>query len=371
MSIQQAVTCEFILIGDGASTTFTYSFDKLFTFAVDDGLVINPSALPSSVTMTNVAGAIPTGGSASLDGFGNIVLTFPSAWSGQGTVYLTLEFNSGTLAGTTAAWTSATAVNTTWTLPLAGSTSVLVPFVVTGTVTAGTILFSASADGTNFFPVQGYLPTGFQTTSSWTPAIGNTAISFNLAGYAYLRLTLSVVIAGTGTVTFIMQGTSANSVNQVAAGIQGIYNSAAPIPAAGAASPVQVDAYGNIFVNEIRRSQVVPATGNIASATAATLLAAQGAGIFADMSSLVLTLREGATANIFFGVLVSDGTNSYRFNFLAQDVTTQPPSSPFQLSFNPPIPAHAANTAWTIALTSATDSPSVDYIAVFVKQQAE
>jgi hypothetical protein len=373
MAIQQTVVIDLFLQGDGASTVFTYSFNKLFSLLLDSGgVVMNPSALPSSATTLGVPGTFPSCVST-IDGFGNLVLTFGSAIGNgvSGEVTVQLNFASGTLSGTTAAWTSATALNTTWTLPLAGSAAVLVPFVVTGTVTAGTIIFQASADGATWFPIQGTLPTGFQTTSSWTPAIGNNAVLFNTTGYSYLRLSLSVVIAGSGTVTFIMQGTAATAIAQVAAGLYGTYNTAAPATASGAAVALQTDSFGNLFVNPIRRSQVVPATGNIASTTPATMLAAQGAGIFADLSSIVLTVRQGATANIFFGILISDGTNTYRFNFMSQSATTITPSAPVNVNFDPPIPAKTANTAWTIALSAATDTPSVDYVAMFVQQKAE
>lgn len=371
MAIQQSVPVALVLVGDGVATSFTYSFQKFFELEVDLGYVINPGVIPNSAVVLSQSGTLPTA-TASLDGFGNLIITFTSAPGAgvTGTVQVQLLFNSGTLEGTTAAWTSATAINTTWTLPLQGTPTVLVPLVVSGTVTGGVISFSASVDGATFFPVQGTLPTNFQTSTVWNPAIGSNALLFNTAGYAYLRMTLTTVISGSGTVTFIMQGVSQPAVSQVVAGDTGVYNSAAPAPLAGAASPLQVDAYGSLYVNEIRRSQVVAATGNIAATAAATVLAAQGAGVFADLAGLILTIREGATANIFFGVNISDGTKTYRFNFMSQSATTFQAPAPLTINFDPPLPATTANTAWTIALTSAVDTPSVDYVCTFIKQQA-
>lgn len=373
MAITQQNQIVLILIGDGVATSFTYSFSKFYeTITNDAGQITAPNTLPTSVSVQSVNGAVPVGTTATLDGFGNLVLTFPSAFSGQGQCIVNLEFASGTLAGTTAAWTSATALNTTWTLPLSGAESVLLGIVVTGTVTAGNLNFEVSMDGATWFATQGTLPTYFQfLIGAWTPASGNAALTFDTAGYSYFRVRLNPVITGSGTVTFIIQAVQNPVITDLIAGMVGTYNSSAPALVSGGVAAVQLDAYGNTFVNVSRRSQVVPETGNIASATAATLCPAQGAGIFADLATLVLSLREGATANVFFGVNISDGTKTYRFNFMSQDVTTFQPGAPFSVCFDPPMPATTANIAWTIALTSATDTPSVDYIATFVKQQAE
>src|ERR1700675_1255644 len=146
MSITSQSVIELVLVGDGTSTSFTYSFNTLYETILGDGVgsVTSADTLPSSVSINSTDGSIPSGGTASLDGFGNLVLSFPSGWTGSGRCFINLEFNSGTLSGTTAAWTSATASNTTWTLPLNGNSSVMVGFVVSGTITAGTILFEVS-----------------------------------------------------------------------------------------------------------------------------------------------------------------------------------------------------------------------------------
>lgn len=212
MAIQQIANINIILNGDGSSTSFTYSFPSFYeTVNGDNGQITNPTTLPSSATLISVTGALPSGGSASLDGFGNLVLSFPSAWTGLGTASVQLNFNSGTLAGTTQAWTSATAVNTTWTLPLQGATSVQVGFVQSGTVTAGTIVFEVSQDGADWFPIQGAISNGFTALTGWTPGVCNLPISIDTSGFAYFRCRLSAVISGSGTVTFIIQGNSSTN----------------------------------------------------------------------------------------------------------------------------------------------------------------
>lgn len=211
MAIQQIANFTLLLNGDGSSTSFTYSFSQFFELINDDaGQFINFGTLPSSVVISNVSSPIPSGGTASLDGFGNLILNFPSAWSGVGTVYLVANFNSGTLAGTTAAWTSATAANTAWTLPLNGAPSVMVGFVVSGTVSSGTILFEISQDGAAWLPIQGAIADGYTALTGWTSGVGSRAVQFDTAGYAYFRLRLNPVITGAGTVTFIIQGNSSS-----------------------------------------------------------------------------------------------------------------------------------------------------------------
>jgi hypothetical protein len=244
MAIQQVVTVEILLNGDNVATSFTYSFAKLFQLVLDSGQVVNPGTLPNSATLNNVVGALPAGGSASLDGFGNLILSFPSAWSGQGTAFVGLFFNSGTLQGTTAAWTSATALNTTWTLPLSGSNSVEVGFVVSGSITGGTILFEVSQDGAAWFPIQGAIADGYTALTGWTNGVGSRAIQFDVAGLSYMRLRLNPQLTGTGTVTFIMEG------NDV---------SVEPVPTVGQANGANLhmtldDAAGGNAVNTVAKA---------------------------------------------------------------------------------------------------------------------
>lgn len=384
MAIQQIETINLQLQGDGVATTFLFGFNKLFAFYLNGDTPLSFGTIPSSALVASQNGTLPAGATASIDGFGNLTITFPSAPANGaiGVVSIQVFFNSNAiLSGTTSAWTSATAVNTTWTLPLNGSTATSIGFIVSGSITGGVIAFQVSQDGSNWLPIQGAIANGFTALTGWTFGVGSQAVQFDVSGYAYIRLLLSTALVGTGTLTFILQGTSVGIEPTVVVGQtiassnqtqdNAIYNSSAPAPASGATVGLQADAFGNVFVNNIRRSQVIPVTGNIAATAAATVLAAQGAGVFADLSSLILTLREGATANVFFGVNVSDGTKTYRFNFMSQDVTTFQPAAPLVMNFDPPLPATNANTAWTIALTSATDSPSVDYVGTFTLQKAE
>jgi hypothetical protein len=197
-----------------------------------------------------------------------------------------------------------------------------------------------------------------------------TAATFSSATAAIAQAGTQIVgVVGSGAAfldAVITAGTApANGLMTLA-----VNRTTAPSLTTGQSVGLQCDYAGDLFVKPYRHSKTVAATGNIASVTPANIIGSQGAGIFADLSAVVLTLREGATANVFFGVLISDGTNSYRFNFMSQSATTIQAASPIQINFDPPIPAASTATAWTIAVTSATDSPSVDYICNFVLQKA-
>jgi hypothetical protein len=204
MAIQQTVAVALTLVGDGSSTVFTYSFNQLFAFAPQAAVVVNSGTLPTSATAINPDGYLPTY-VPTLDGFGNIVLTFSGPWTGEGTATILLAYNSGTLSGTTQAWTSATATNTTWTLPLNGQNNVQVGFVVSGTVSAGVIAFQVSQDGANWLPIQGAQASAYNAVTSWNSTLGTSSFEFDTAGFAYLRVNLTTPITGSGTVTFIIQ----------------------------------------------------------------------------------------------------------------------------------------------------------------------
>jgi hypothetical protein len=145
-----------------------------------------------------------------------------------------------------------------------------------------------------------------------------------------------------------------------------IYNSSAPAPTAGQTLPLQSDAYGSMFVKPYRRSQTVAQATTIASSSASTtVLAAQAAGVFADISSFVVTVTAASVTAISFTVTLSDGTNSYVFDMDTGTVAAS--SGPLIISFNPPLAATAAATAWTVTLSVATVTVHITVAAVLQK----
>lgn len=270
---------------------------------------------------------------------------------------------------------------------------------VSGSASAKTApIFTAIADGTNT-SVLGAMGTAPATSIFGVPT--NSSIYVGATPTAVTAATFGTTAAGTGVLTnsSVFVGTTlavAASAGVLKVGISGAtgatldaVTTAATTPANGAAVLVsnvttapslatgqsvalQADYQGSTFVKPYRRGQTVSATGTFTAATATTFLAAQAAGVFADLASLVITQGLGATANVYFTVNVSDGTKSYNFNMFSNDSVSVTPtgSQALCMTFNPPIPATSAATAWTIALSSVTDTPTINATGVFVLQKA-
>ena len=148
-----------------------------------------------------------------------------------------------------------------------------------------------------------------------------------------------------------------------------ITNTTAPSATNGQTSPLQADYEGSLFVKPYRRSQTVAqATTISASTSTTTVLAAQATGIFADISTLIMTVVPGATTDTAFTATLSDGTNSYIFSMDTGALATAVGvPAPINLTFNPPLPATTAATIWTIALSSATPTVYITVVAVLQK----
>jgi hypothetical protein len=108
----------------------------------------------------------------------------------------------GNIPEITAAWTSATGVNTALTLtPILGYGTVVVTLMGTGTVTPGVVTFEVSdtAAGTNWYVIQGSLTVAGNPASTSTLVAENNAYFFNVEGWAAFRVRLSTAITGSGT----------------------------------------------------------------------------------------------------------------------------------------------------------------------------
>lgn len=328
-----------------------------------DNPTITPTLNGNSMTLT-FGSALKAPGAQVTDSFGN-VFTY-TTWA----VVVTLSYNGGsTTNALQATWTSATANNTSLELPLNGVATAVVSIVSTGTITAGQLAFQISSDNTNWFTVYGILPASFQTVAIWNLNSGSNGLTFNVAGFAYFRILLTPVITGTGSVTLSLLGTNVVVPTVSIAGMAATYTTTAPTPTSGSGTPLQTAPNGSLVMQPYRRSQISAATGSIATTGAATMFAAQGAGVFADLTSLVLTLgAESAAAYVTCNI--SDGTNTYKFGFASEAVgTAGAGSQPITMTFDPPLPATNANVAWTIALSVA--DCTIFYVATFVKQTAQ
>ena len=126
-------------------------------------------------------------------------------------------------------------------------------------------------------------------------------------------------------------------------------NTTAPSLTTGQTASLQSDYEGSLFVKPYRRGQTVAQGTTCTTTTATTVLAAQAAGIFADIATLIITVTGAAAAA--FTVTLSDGTNSYVFDVNTGTATTT--GAMIFLNSSIPLPATTAATAWTLAMSVA------------------
>jgi hypothetical protein len=128
-----------------------------------------------------------------------------------------------TVAAFTAAWTSATLVNTSISISTVGMGSVSASINPSGTITGGNISFDASDDGgTTWYPIS--LSDGFGNIDISPLAATKALVNGNIAPFTNFRARLSTVITGTGTVNVTIQAsaipcTSATNVQQSSASL--------------------------------------------------------------------------------------------------------------------------------------------------------
>ena len=109
----------------------------------------------------------------------------------------------GQTAESTAAWTSATAQNTTLAINVVGYSTVAITLQQGSTITQGAITFEVSdtALGTNWYPVSVVSTNGNVVGNGYNlVASTNIAFQMNVAGFVQFRIRLSLAIGGTATV---------------------------------------------------------------------------------------------------------------------------------------------------------------------------
>jgi hypothetical protein len=277
-----------------------------------------------------------------------------------------------------ATWTSATALNTAFTTVsnIVGYSTVAITVnsTPTGTLTAGALTFEISNDNTIWTPIAGVDPNTLATVGpTYTLLLAtNTTFLFTVP-LPYFRVRLSTAITGSGTVIVGHAVGTLPQVHNITGTISGslgaTYNTSAPTPAAAATVPLQTDYVGDLITRPFRRSQTIAqATTITASAAKTTVLAAQAAGIFADLSLLIISVVPGATVDTAFTAILTDGTANYTFSLDTGALATAtgvPP--PLVIPFDPPLPATTAATVWSITLSSATPTAYINIVAVLEK----
>ena len=132
----------------------------------------------------------------------------------------------------------------------------------------------------------------------------------------------------------------------------------------------QCDYVGNLFVRPYRRSQISPAQlATLSTTTAQTLFTAGAAGVYKDISNLIITPLANSTTSLPFVVNITDGTSTYHLNVqtgssAAAATTAQAFPNYVSVNFNPPLPQSTTATTWMANLNVTTCTCSVVAVAV-------
>lgn len=216
-----------------------------------------------------------------------------------------LSPNNATAIQTTN-WTTATGLNTSNTVSLAGYSTAIVTMANTSTMTAGVLTFEVF-DGTNWYPIQMARADSYTAENNYTlNTVANRAWSANIAGFTGFRVRLSTVITGSGTATVgviltttpapasvtVGQVTSANNKSQT----QGI---AASGTVASSSNPVKVAGSDGTNQNDLKTDsagqlQIVGSVANAAS-DAGNPLKIGGVGKTANPTAVTDGQRVNAT----------------------------------------------------------------------------
>jgi hypothetical protein len=117
-------------------------------------------------------------------------------------------------AETTAAWTSATAVNTTLALTVTNYASVVVTINQGSTITGGAVTFEVSdtVAGTNWYPVSTVTSFSALPSAAYVfVASTNVAFQLNVSGLIQFRARLSTAITGTATINIGIAASAASA----------------------------------------------------------------------------------------------------------------------------------------------------------------
>lgn len=218
---------------------------------VGNSAVATAAAGIQKVGLTDGTGTAITSTGAALDVNIKSGITNPLPVSGtvtgnQGTAAANTAswpVNMGGLAEATAAWTSATSGNTTLQINTAGFSTVIATFL-SGTISGGIVTFEAS-DTTAFttaYPLNGLRQINPVPGTLYTIISGATqTYIFNVAGWAAIRMRLSTVITGAGTLNVGLTasaGTNAQAMGGnvifstavgATAGVQSVINQLTPL----------------------------------------------------------------------------------------------------------------------------------------------
>lgn len=99
-------------------------------------------------------------------------------------------------------WDNTATVDSTNVINVNSNAAVQVSLNVTGTLTAGTVVFEVTDDGNNWYAIPGIVQSTFAIFNNWQPSFGsNVALQFSVVGFQQFRCRLNPVLTGTGNVT--------------------------------------------------------------------------------------------------------------------------------------------------------------------------
>jgi hypothetical protein len=280
--------------------------------------------------------------------------------------------------------TSIAALNDALTLVLRGRSTATFGVSAIGTLT---LTFEGTIDGVNWLTINAYPFTGATSLVNTASAVGQWIMDVN--GLYAVRARCSAYTSGTATVAAVagfmpsMNVYARASTGKVGVNISGAAgtaldsNQASPYPAnvlgvavkpatanpanatAGNGTAIFGDVAGRVVTKPVAPRSLIGRTATTISATGATtIVAAQGAGVFADLLRLIITTA-GAVAQT---ITISDGTLSWVINYPNAALA---PGCPFIADFgDTPLPATTANTAWTANQGQAT---ACNYLVTFAQ----
>lgn len=105
----------------------------------------------------------------------------------------------------------------------------------------------------------------------------------------------------------------------------------------------------------------VQTTAIAASTAETTIITAGGAGVFNDITQLVITTTNAAAGTL----TIKDSTAGTTRMILDYPNAASAPGTPMVIPFNPPLPQSSANANWTI--TASVNAGHYEVTAIFIK----
>jgi trimeric autotransporter adhesin len=183
--------------------------------------------------------------------------------------------------------------------------------------------------------------------------------------FAYVTNTISATISGTTTVVGNVAAAAADSGNPVKVG--GVTYTTLPAVATGSQRQnLMCDKLGRLSVGFQPREMTVHATMSLTTTAETTLLAAGGAGVFLDISSIFILDTSANGANMYF----RDSTGGTIRWVMGAQMNANQYNAPTSHTFPVPLTQTTANNNWTVqaAIAPATGNPI--YVSIVAIQNS-